>query len=498
MSPESFLKSIGSSVFWRGLDRLAGFIKHIVIAATLGLSVQLDVFYMAVAFLGVFVFSWGRLLDIIAVPDMVKAWKENRREEFRQIASGSFSLALIISFLLAVILYFARTGIAEIAIGFEQNRKHLLAEAIPWLLAVIMFYIPMRSMGAILRALRNFSSLYRSEFLISLSILFCVLGFRENEHVLLWSYSAGIIVAFLYFLRISRQYIFPLHNPFSFVIRRTLQLAPGLLVLQGIGYVFVLTDRIFVSFLSVGEVSALAYGMMLPALLPSLLALNDSFITVIAEQDTRAKRSERLNDLISMAIYVGIGGTAFMLIAGQTIIQVVFERGAFSAGNTKSVALALSAYAWSIVPMFLINSLDRVYQVERKISLIVLRSMLGLLANIFLTVWFLFGLNWGLYGVALATSISYWVMLLAGLSGLKYIGYDLEKHRHLRWGCWNAFVLALASGGFVAVMFLLGSGILTLCVGALTFGGTMLLAGLSCRGRERDLIKSIIKRCLAQ
>jgi peptidoglycan biosynthesis protein MviN/MurJ (putative lipid II flippase) len=498
MSPESFLKSIGSSVLWRGLDRLAGFIKHIVIAATLGLSAQLDVYYMAVAFLGVFVFSWGRLLDMIGVPDMVKAWKENRKEEFRQIASGLFSFALMISFMLVVILYFAREGIAEIAIGFEQNRKHLLAEAMPWLLAVIMLYIPMRSMGAILRALRNFSSLYRSEFFISLSILFCVLAFRENEHVLLWSYSVGIIVVFLYFLNISRQYIFPLCNPFSFIVRRTLQLAPGLLVLQGIGYVFVLTDRIFVSFLPVGEVSALAYGMMLPALLPSLLALNDSFITVIAEQDVRAKRTERLNDLISMAIYVGIGGTAFMLIIGQTMIQIVFERGAFSASNTESVTLALSAYAWSIVPMLLISSLDRVYQVERKIGLIVRRSALGLLANLILTTWFLFGLKWGLYGVALATSISYWVMLLAGLSGLKYIGYDLEKRRHLRWGCWNAFALALASGGFVALVPFLGSGIFTLFIGTLMLGGAMLLMGLSRRGREQDLIKSLMKRCLVR
>jgi len=476
---------------------LAGFIKHIVIAATLGLSAQLDVFYMAIAFLGIFVFSWANMFEVIAVPDMVKAWQDGRREEFRQIASGLFAFSLLVSFLLAIVLYLARAGVAEVAIGFDQDRKRLLADAMLWLLPVIMLYMPMRSIVAALRALRNFSSKYRAEFLISLTMLFSVLCFWENEHVLLWSYSAGVVVAFTFILSISRHHIFPLCNPFSFFIRQVFRLAPGLLVLQGIGYVFVLIDRIFVSFLSVGEVSALAYGMMLPGLLPLLLALGDSFITVIAEEDNRAIRAERLNDLISMAIYVGLGGTAFLLTLGHVIIQVVFERGVFSADSTANVVRALSGYVWATVPMLLIAPLERVFQVERKIGLMVRRTVLGLIANVLLSAWVLFGLKWGVYGVALATSISYWVMLLAGLSGLECLGYDIEKGRHLKWIGWNIWALIFAGSGFTTLLPLLGSGIFTLVVGVLMFGGSMLLAGLSCRGRERDLIKSVIKRCLS-
>lgn len=494
MPPESLLKSTKSSIFWKILGQLSSFIKHIVVAATLGLSVQLDIFYMAVAFLGVFVFSWASLFDVIAVPDMVEAWKENRKEEFQKIASGQFVFSLLLSLLLAVILYLAKTGIAEIAIGFDQDRKHFLAGAIPWLLPVIVLYIPLRSMSAMLRAIRNFSSSYISEFFISLSILICVLLFQRNDHVLLWSYSVGIIVAFLFLLSISRQYLFPLCNPFSVFVRRAFRLAPGLFVLQCVSYVFVFTDRVFVSFLPVGEVSALAYGMMLPALLPTLLALDRPFITVIAEQNNRIQRAERLNDLISVALYVGLGGTAFMLMAGQAMIQTVFERGVFSADNTESVVLALTAYVWSLVPMFLIGPIDQMFQVERKISLMMRRTVLGLLVNVILNALFLFGLNWGIYGIALATSISYWVMLLAGLSGLECLGYSIDKRRHLRWIGWNVLALLLASGGFFALTPLFESGIFTLFVAALIFGGAMLLAGWFCRGREHDLIKSIIIR----
>ena len=53
MKRESFLHSLGASALWRGLDRAAGLAKHVLIAAAIGLSAQLDVFYMAVAILGV-------------------------------------------------------------------------------------------------------------------------------------------------------------------------------------------------------------------------------------------------------------------------------------------------------------------------------------------------------------------------------------------------------------------------------------------------------------
>ncbi|MDR0736261.1 MAG: polysaccharide biosynthesis C-terminal domain-containing protein, partial [Zoogloeaceae bacterium] len=428
---ESFLKSIGQSVLWRSLERLAGLAKHVVIAAALGLSAQLDVFYMAVALLGMLVFSWAGLLDIVAVPDMVRAWRENRHEAFGRIASGLFSLALAGSAVLAIVLYFAWPGIANVAIGFDQNRKDLLAEAAPWLLPVILFHIPLRFAGSVLRAVRKFSFYYQAEFLMALIVLICVLACRDAPHVLLWSLSAGVSAAFLFLSLVARSYLFPLSNPFSPVVLRALRMAPGLLLLQGAGYVFILTDRIFVSFLPEGAVAALAYGATLIALLPGFVSLNGAFITVIAEHEDRGKRAERLNDLLSAAIYLGVGAMAFMLMAGESVVQTLFERGMFTAGDTGKVTRAISAYVWMILPLFLMGPMDQVFQVERRISPMVWRVVLGMLANVVLNAWFLFGLGWGVYGVALATAIAYWIMLLTGLGALERLGYVFAKRRHL-------------------------------------------------------------------
>ena len=494
MAPESFLKSITSSLLWKGLDRLAGFAKHIVIAAAIGLSAQLDVFYMGIALLGVLVFSWASMIDVVAVPGMVRAWRENRHEDFRQIAAGMFTLTLIGSLVLVVLLYAGREGITAVAIGFEQERRQLLAQAIPWLIPVIMLYIPMRLMGSVLRALRSFSPFYQAEFLTSLTVLVCVWLYKEDGHVLLWSFSVGVTTSFLFLLYKTRRFLFPLGNPFSPQVRSALTMAPGLLVLQGAHYVYVLIDRMYVSFLPEGAISALAYGFTLVSLFPLLVALNGSFITVFAEQNEINKKNARLNDLISIAIYLGAGSTAFMLIAGQSMVQVMLERGVFTASDTASVSEAINAYALMILPLFLIGSLDQVFQVEKKVGLMVRRRVLGLITNTILNAWFLFGLGWGLFGVALATSISYWMMLLTGLISTEQLGYAIQMVRHIRWLSWNAVCLFLSCTVFKTLPSIFKLSIPSLFVAAFLTAAAMLLAGLFYRGCEQVLIKTTLNR----
>lgn len=494
MAPESFLKSITSSLFWKGLDQLTGFAKHIVIAAAIGLSAQLDVFYMGVALLGVLVFSWAGMIDVVAVPGMVRAWRENRHEDFRSVASGMFTLTLIGSLLLVVLLYTFRGNISAVAIGFGHERRQLLTAAIPWLVPVILLYIPMRLMGAVLRAVRSFSPFYQAEFLTALVVLVCVWVYKGNDHVLLWSFSVGITASFLFLLHKTRRFVLPLANPLSPQVQSALYMAPGLLVLQGAHYVYVLVDRVFVSFLPEGGISALAYGFTLISLFPALIALNGPFITVFAEQRKTSKKNTLLNDLISIAIYLAAGSTAFMLIAGQGMVQMMLERGLFTSTDTVSVAHAITAYAWMILPLFLIGPLDQVFQVESKVGLMVRRTLLGLITNAFLNAWFLFGLGWGIFGVALATSISYWVMLITALVSTKQLGYTIETVRHVCWLTWNGVGLFIAFIAFKALPEVIQTGVTSIFIAVLMIGMTMLLTGLVYHGHEQSLIKSTLSR----
>jgi peptidoglycan biosynthesis protein MviN/MurJ (putative lipid II flippase) len=198
MKQESFLYALGASVVWRGMDRLAGLAKHILIAAAIGLSAQLDVFYMAIAILGVLVFSWAHLLDVMAVPQLVKAWQEGDRANFQSLAGGLFVFCLLVSLLLFSLFIGLRDWVVVLAPGFEPSRKTLLADALLWLAPVALFYIPLRMLGSVARGVRRFSLFYQAEFLISLVVLACV-ALSDDPHVLLWGFGLGVVAAFFFF-----------------------------------------------------------------------------------------------------------------------------------------------------------------------------------------------------------------------------------------------------------------------------------------------------------
>ncbi len=496
MKPQSFLSSIGTAVLWKGLDRLSGLLKHIVIAGAIGLSAQLDVFYMALALLGVLIFSWASLLDVLVVPRMVELWRQGDKQQLRELAGGMLSLCLLVSVVLAVVIYSAGDFIALIAMGFDAARIESLRSAFFWLIPVLLFYIPLRFVGSVMRAVRNFSAFYQAEFLTALVVLICVALFRGDPHVLLWSLSLGVALSFLYLLFIARSSLGRLSNPFSSEVRACLVLAPGLLILHGAHSIYVLSDRIFVSFLPEGAVSALAYGMTLVALLPGIISLGGSFITVIAEKATVAERSARLNDVMSMCIYVSTAATVFMALFGQAMVQVLLERGLFTRMDTVNVATAILGYSLMILPMFLIGVLDQVFQVEKKISFMVKRTILGLVTNVVLNAFFLFGFGWGIWGIALATSISYWVMLLSGLQGVTRLGYGIAWHRHALWLSWMTVVMGGLYGFNLTGMAAGLDGMAQLLVGLLMTLVLMLAGGYFYVSGERELVRGSLRRII--
>ena len=494
MASESFLLSIGTSIFWKFLDRVLGLLKHIIIAGTIGLSAQLDIFYMVMAFLGVLVFSWSGLMSIVAVPRMVELHTQQRLKEFTALTTGLFSLTLLFSFLLTVLLYLFWDFISSLIIGFDQHRSELLRNAFFWVIPVCLLYMSYNFIGSIARALRNFSTVYQSEFLVGLVVLVAIIVFTDNPAVLLWSFSIGVFCAFVYILLRQYPLITRLGNPFSTEVLFCLKYAPSLLLLNSASAIFVLSDRIFMSFLSEGAVSALAYGMILTNFVPNLLGIHNSFITILSEKKTIDLRNDRLNDVLSIGIYLSVAVGLFMILYREPLIQLLFERGVFNPDDTTRVATAVLGYSFAIPAIMMNSVIFSVYQVERKIPLFVIRILIVIVINIILNAIFLFLFGWGIGGIALATSIASLLQMLMGLQGLARLGYRIAWSRHLKWFLWMTL--------FMSVIFLLEyivpvrdfGALMRLSVGCTLILSMLLLAGYTYRGEERVLVRSSVAR----
>ena len=497
MSGESFLNSIGSSLLWKGLDRIAGLLKHVVIAAAIGLSVQLDTFYMSMAIVGVVVFSWARLVDVIATPKLVEYWTANEIEKFRALAGSFLVLSILFSMLLAVAVFFGGDLFSNIAVGFSEEKKARLAESFFWILPVIVLYIPFHVLGAIFRAVRKFSIVYRAEFIYTIIICLIVANYKDTSMVLFWSMNIGLIGATLYLLIPSRKLLRIRKNIIGDDLRDCLRIAPSLLLLQVVHYSYVLVDRIYISYLGDGSVGALAYGFAVAQLLQVLMFFEGGFMTVFAEKkhDTSSK-SKVINHLLSFVIFIGMPCGLVLGVWGEGIIEVLLQRGLFGDSSTALVADGLLGFSLIVIPLLIMGPIDQIFQVENKLPAIVWRNIVGLVLNIVLNSYFIFILNWGVFGVALATSLSYWGMILSALISLKKLDIVITWRKHLIWSGWLLcislcviFICYQVFGVENSLERMLGQ----MCL----YGLSIFLGGYFYWGNERELIRESISRLIS-
>ena len=142
--------------------------------------------------------------------------------------------------------------------------------------------------------------------------------FFKNENVLYWSYSLGIIISFIfsYSYIIWKFSIFPkfnFDNNFLYLIPSI----PPLLVIHSSYYMFVMTDRFFVTFLNTGDISALTYATVLTYAIPQLLSVATYFLTAYSEEKLTSQKNRKFNEAISLVILIGLPTTIFFYFNRQ-------------------------------------------------------------------------------------------------------------------------------------------------------------------------------------
>lgn len=419
---------------WGSLDRATSLVKHAFIASVIGLSAELDVFYMANALLTLFVNSWSRIADVIAIPKLVSLEKEGHQETARKLRGDLFALSCTFSLCLGAALSMAWPALCHLAWGFDANRMTLLEGTLLYAEPLIFLTIPVSMLYSFAIARKAFYLRYRNEFLTTVTILICVALYPKAPGVLIWSYSLGMILSFVIALIDSRKVTSFKGHPFSPGIRYLLPMAPLLLVFFGVEYLYALVNRQFVSFLPQGTVGAMAYAWTLAKLPPSLFRIEGAFMAFYAESQHRPKeREDRVNSLISMGITLGVCLSILLFEYSEPFIRLALERGRFNSENTLLVAHCTGNFGLAMIPFLLMPALGQICQVENRMKILMRRTLLGLALNICLSTLFLFEFSWGAEGISMATAISQWGMLIASMALMRRLEIGVDYGRHGFW-----------------------------------------------------------------
>ncbi|MEV0171939.1 lipid II flippase MurJ [Streptomyces sp. NPDC050803] len=243
----------------------------------------------------------------------------------------------------------------------------------------------------------------------------------------------------------------------------------------------VLIERYLASTLPAGSISHLNYAQKV-AQIPMTLSLMLCTVTfpvvarALAEGDVERARTRVERDLALAACVVLLGAATVIACAPQ-IVEVLFQRGAFTAQDTAATAGVMRVYALGLLGQTLVGALVRSYfSAGRPTWFPVAVMTVGIVVTSWIGAWTVG--PWGVSGIAAANAAGITVtaaLLLAGMGERRSVAIRTRRVLHELSRPVRAAVVATVAGAFAAARF--DSALPGLAAGAATVVAVFVLLG---------------------
>ena len=448
------------------LSRVAGFFRDLLIAKFFGAAMMADAFFVAFAIPNLFrrMFMEGALSSSF-LPVYSDVREQSGAKEAKKFAGGMLVFLIFAgSAGCAIGIWFADPLMRVLAPGFSSNPEKLdLAAQLTRIMFPFIIFIGLWAVAAgMLNAARRFFVPAFAPALQNVVIIFALLlaDFWTNRaeaiRWLAWAVVIGGAAQFLFQLPfMGKLRILPLPSiPWKVEgVGRCLALM-GPAALGGVVFqINVLVDRWLASFLAEGSISYLYYANRLVQLPHGILSLAvvSAVLPVLADyaaqnRENSASGDSERNAMLEagrLTLFITIPSSFGLMVLAHPIMEVIFERGAFTQSHTVASAAALRAYAAGLMFFGITRLLAGVFHARLNTSFPVKCANIAVLANVVLSVALMFPL--GFVGLALATSCSSALNAVLLLRGVMREWSDFPK-RELAHSLGRLLVLGILTG----------------------------------------------------
>jgi putative peptidoglycan lipid II flippase len=402
--------------------------QELVAAYRFGIADTLDAFWIAFLVPSLFTYIIGSSLNIALIPSFIQVREQEGEEAAQKLLSGItvWSLGLL-GIATVLIIVAAPLYLRWLGSGFAPEKLDLTFRLLCVLAPTVLLSGLTNIWGAILNAGERFALAALSPITTpAVGVLF-LLTFKSWG---IFALAIGILCGemlelIILGLALKRRGLSlrPRWYGFSAQLRQVIdQFKPktaGAFLRSGSS----LVDHSMAAMLSAGSVSALNYGYRVIGPLVGVVgsalgtAVTPYFSKMVACDDWQGVRHTFRRYLL-LIFLIAVPTTIIIFIFSGTIVQLIFERGSFTARDTTLVAQIQAFYALQI-PFFIANVL-----VTRLISslltnrLLMWSAMIYLVTSVVLNL--LFIRQWGIAGIALSTSC-------ASLLNFAFLTYCLVK-----------------------------------------------------------------------
>ncbi len=409
------------------ISRVAGFFRDLLIAKFFGAAMMADAFFVAFAIPNLFrrMFMEGALSSSF-LPVYSDVRERSGVRQARRFAGGMLVFLIFAgSAGCAIGIWFAEPLMRALAPGFSSNPEKLrLAAQLTKIMFPFIIFIGLWAVAAgMLNAARRFFVPAFAPALQNVVIITALLAadFWVNRagaiRWLAWAVVIGGAAQFFFQLPfMGKLRILPLPSiPWRTEgVGRCLTLMGPAAFGGVVFHVNVLVDRWLASFLAEGSISYLYYANRVVQLPHGILSLAVVSAVLPVLSDYAAKNrgnaksggSER-NAMLEagrLTLFITIPATFGLIALAHPIMEVIFERGAFTENHTAAAAAALRAYAAGLMFFGVTRLLAGTFHSRLNTSFPMRCANLAVLANVALSVALMF--PFGFVGLALATSCS--------------------------------------------------------------------------------------------
>lgn len=425
-------------------SRLFGFLREMLMAASLGTGPAADAFNAAFRFPNSFrrLFAEGALASAF-IPLFAKDIEENGLDKARDFAAQVFGVlftALIIITITAqismplLVRYVIAPGFTPGDIKYNMTIRF----------ALVMFpYLSCMSLTAIISGMLNSLNRYFAASVAPVFlniILIAILIYSYYCHLDYWStglaLSKGVMcagvaqLALVYSAAVKAGIKLKLKAPhFTPQIRKLLLLAFPAAISGGITQINLLINTSIASANS-GAISTLVYADRLYQLPLGIIGISVATVLLpelsLAYRGKCKKKSHDLqNRAIEFTIFLALPAAAALLVMAQAIVHLLLEHGSFGPESTLKVASVLTLYGLGLPAFILIKTLVPNYfaRQDTKTPLIFAGISVALNITLALSLFPLFSAR----GIAIAEIIAAWVncgLLFFTLLSRKYFKPD--------------------------------------------------------------------------
>jgi putative peptidoglycan lipid II flippase len=416
-------------------SRILGFVRDILIAAALGTGFVADAFFVAFRFPNLFrrMFAEGAFNSAF-VPLFAKRLEADGVDAARGFAEEAMSCLLALLLVVSALAMIAMPWLMLLlAPGFaEDPAKYDLAVLLtrltfPYLLCVSLVAL----LSGVLNSLGRFTvaagvPIVLNAMLIGAVALAMWLGYalEPASGVIL---AAGVLIAgfaqlVVVWSAVRRTGIkLRLRTPrYTGSMKRLVELGIPGLISGGITQINIVIGTIIAS-LQAGAVSYLYYADRLYQLPLGIVGVAIG-VVLLPDLSRKLRAGDRAavmdsqNRSLELALLLTLPAAVALSVAGEPIIRVLFERGAFSATDTLATAAALAAYAVGLPSFVLIKVFQPAFFAREDTATPMRFAAVNLAVNVAgsIVLFFLFDAL-GLMrhvGIAVATSGAGWINAL--------------------------------------------------------------------------------------